>query len=110
MTLSILTHYVHCGMLQVDVPEVINPLLEVADLIDGQLWVAGNRVLINLNLARQFPCDRVFSCRFLFCFLFVCCCCFFGGSMGKTNEIIVSFKGKWELELFCGFLSLWSEV
>ena len=38
--------------LQVDAPEVINPLLEVADLIDGQLWVAGNRVLINLNLAR----------------------------------------------------------
>ncbi|KAK7484615.1 hypothetical protein BaRGS_00024141 [Batillaria attramentaria] len=36
-----------------DVPEVINPLLEVADLIDGQLWVAGNRILINLNLSRN---------------------------------------------------------
>ena len=60
-------------MLQVDVPEVINPLLEVADLIDGQLWVAGNRVLINLNLARQFPCDHVFSCRGV---------CFLGGWVG----------------------------
>ncbi|XP_070183348.1 leucine-rich repeat-containing protein 71-like isoform X2 [Littorina saxatilis] len=38
---------------EVDTPEVINPLLEVADLIDGQLWVAGNRILINLNLARN---------------------------------------------------------
>ncbi|XP_041356340.1 leucine-rich repeat-containing protein 71-like isoform X2 [Gigantopelta aegis] len=36
-----------------DVPEVINPLLEVADLIGDQLWVAGNRVLINLNLSRN---------------------------------------------------------
>ncbi|XP_050396930.1 leucine-rich repeat-containing protein 71 isoform X3 [Patella vulgata] len=33
--------------------EVINPLLEVADYMDGELWVAGNRVLINLNLSRN---------------------------------------------------------
>ena len=32
---------------------VINPLLEEAELIGGQLWVPGNRVLINLNLARE---------------------------------------------------------
>lgn len=38
---------------EVDVTEVINPLLEVADLLDGQLWVAGNRILINLNLSRN---------------------------------------------------------
>ncbi|XP_076439200.1 leucine-rich repeat-containing protein 71-like isoform X2 [Babylonia areolata] len=38
---------------EVDSHELINPLLEVADLIDGQLWVAGNRVLINLNLSRN---------------------------------------------------------
>ena len=37
-----------------DVPEVINPLLEVADLIGDQLWVAGNRVLINLNLSSKY--------------------------------------------------------
>ncbi|XP_052759906.1 leucine-rich repeat-containing protein 71-like isoform X2 [Mya arenaria] len=36
-----------------DSPEFINPLLEGGDLIDGQLWVAGNRVLINLNLTRN---------------------------------------------------------
>ncbi|KAL8568352.1 hypothetical protein ACOMHN_040925 [Nucella lapillus] len=38
---------------EVDNQELINPLLEVADLIEGQLWVAGNRILINLNLARN---------------------------------------------------------
>jgi len=31
----------------------INPLLEIADFLDGQLWIAGNRTLINLNLARN---------------------------------------------------------
>ncbi|XP_060601535.1 leucine-rich repeat-containing protein 71-like isoform X4 [Ruditapes philippinarum] len=36
-----------------DSPDFINPLLEGADYIDGQLWVAGNRVLINLNLSRN---------------------------------------------------------
>lgn len=36
-----------------DSPEFINPLLEGADFIDGQLWVSGNRVLINLNLSRN---------------------------------------------------------
>ncbi|XP_052226633.1 leucine-rich repeat-containing protein 71-like isoform X29 [Dreissena polymorpha] len=36
-----------------DSPEFINPLLEGGDVIDGQLWVAGNRVLINLNLSRN---------------------------------------------------------
>jgi len=36
-----------------DSPDFINPLLEGADFIDGQLWVAGNRVLINLNLSRK---------------------------------------------------------
>lgn len=33
--------------------EFINPLMEAADYIDGQLWVAGNRTLINLNLSRK---------------------------------------------------------
>jgi len=33
--------------------DLINPLLEVADYMDGQLWIAGNRTLINLNLARN---------------------------------------------------------
>ncbi|XP_052101934.1 leucine-rich repeat-containing protein 71-like isoform X6 [Mytilus californianus] len=33
--------------------EVVNPLTDVADFIDGQLWVSGNRVLINLNLSRN---------------------------------------------------------
>ncbi|KAL4221340.1 Leucine-rich repeat-containing protein 71 [Mactra antiquata] len=36
-----------------DSPEFINPLLEGADFIDGQLWVTGNRVLININLSRN---------------------------------------------------------
>lgn len=36
-----------------DSPDFINPLLEAADFIDGQLWVAGNRVLINVNLSRN---------------------------------------------------------
>ncbi|GFO11884.1 leucine-rich repeat-containing protein 71-like isoform x2 [Plakobranchus ocellatus] len=31
----------------------INPLLEVADYIDGQSWIAGNRTLISLNLSRN---------------------------------------------------------
>ncbi|XP_053379171.1 leucine-rich repeat-containing protein 71-like isoform X6 [Mercenaria mercenaria] len=36
-----------------DSQDFINPLLEGADYIDGRLWVAGNRVLINLNLSRN---------------------------------------------------------
>ncbi|KAL3862655.1 hypothetical protein ACJMK2_008609 [Sinanodonta woodiana] len=36
-----------------DSPEVINPLLEHSDLVKGQLWNSGNRVLINLNLSRN---------------------------------------------------------
>lgn len=36
-----------------DSPEFVNPLLECADFIDGQLWVTGNRVLINVNLSRN---------------------------------------------------------
>lgn len=36
-----------------DGPEFINPLLEGADFIDGQLWVTGNRVIININLSRN---------------------------------------------------------
>ncbi|XP_005106251.1 leucine-rich repeat-containing protein 71 isoform X10 [Aplysia californica] len=36
-----------------DSQDLINPLLEVADYMDGQLWIAGNRTLINLNLARN---------------------------------------------------------
>ncbi|XP_025081859.1 leucine-rich repeat-containing protein 71-like isoform X13 [Pomacea canaliculata] len=39
--------------LEVDVLEVINPLMEEADFIDGELMIAGNRVLINLNLSRN---------------------------------------------------------
>ncbi|XP_061170497.1 leucine-rich repeat-containing protein 71-like isoform X6 [Saccostrea echinata] len=31
----------------------INPLTDEADFIDGQLWVPGNRALINLNLSRN---------------------------------------------------------
>ncbi|XP_056002546.1 leucine-rich repeat-containing protein 71-like isoform X16 [Ostrea edulis] len=31
----------------------INPLTDEADFIDGQLWVSGNRLLINLNLSRN---------------------------------------------------------
>ncbi|GFR80094.1 leucine-rich repeat-containing protein 71-like isoform X4 [Elysia marginata] len=31
----------------------INPLLEVADYMDGQSWIAGNRTLIMLNLSRN---------------------------------------------------------
>lgn len=33
--------------------EVVNPLTDVADFIDGHLWVSGNRVLINLNISRN---------------------------------------------------------
>jgi len=33
--------------------DLINPLLEVADYMEGQLWIAGNRTLINLNLSRN---------------------------------------------------------
>ncbi|XP_067653709.1 leucine-rich repeat-containing protein 71-like isoform X2 [Haliotis asinina] len=40
---------------QPDVPEVINPLMEVADYMSElkTLMVAGNRVLLNLNLSRN---------------------------------------------------------
>lgn len=31
----------------------INPLTDEADFMDGQLWVPGNRLLINLNLSRN---------------------------------------------------------
>nr|XP_034320782.1 leucine-rich repeat-containing protein 71 isoform X32 [Crassostrea gigas] len=31
----------------------INPLTDEADFIEGQLWVPGNRLLINLNLSRN---------------------------------------------------------
>ncbi|KAK3095987.1 hypothetical protein FSP39_021669 [Pinctada imbricata] len=33
--------------------DFVNPLTDEADFIDGQLFVAGNRVLINLNLSRN---------------------------------------------------------
>lgn len=33
--------------------DFVNPLTDAADFIDGQLLVAGNRVLINLNLSRN---------------------------------------------------------
>ena len=33
--------------------EIVNPLTDVADFIDGHLLVSGNRVLINLNLSRN---------------------------------------------------------
>ena len=36
-----------------DVNEVRNPLHEKATEIDGELWIAGNRSLINLNLSRK---------------------------------------------------------
>lgn len=36
-----------------DSPEFINPLLEGADFKDGQLWVTGNRVIININLSSK---------------------------------------------------------
>ncbi|XP_005106245.1 leucine-rich repeat-containing protein 71 isoform X4 [Aplysia californica] len=40
-------------IVNMDSQDLINPLLEVADYMDGQLWIAGNRTLINLNLARN---------------------------------------------------------
>jgi len=33
--------------------DFVNPLTDIADFIDGQLWVAGNRMLINLNLSSK---------------------------------------------------------
>lgn len=36
-----------------DSMDLINPLLEVADYMEGELWIAGNRTLINLNLSRN---------------------------------------------------------
>lgn len=33
--------------------DFVNPLTDAADFIDGQLWVSGNRMLINLNLSRN---------------------------------------------------------
>ncbi|KAL5019458.1 hypothetical protein ScPMuIL_002350 [Solemya velum] len=36
-----------------DSTEMVNPLLEGTDFIDGQVWVSGNRMLINLNLSRN---------------------------------------------------------
>ncbi|CAH1789534.1 unnamed protein product [Owenia fusiformis] len=36
-----------------EVQEVINPLLETVESMDGQLWIPGNRVLISLNLSRN---------------------------------------------------------
>ncbi|XP_064635865.1 leucine-rich repeat-containing protein 71-like isoform X4 [Lineus longissimus] len=36
-----------------EVTEAINPLLEQTDIIDGEMWIPGNRALINLNLTRN---------------------------------------------------------
>ncbi|XP_077993452.1 leucine-rich repeat-containing protein 71-like isoform X4 [Glandiceps talaboti] len=36
-----------------DVVEAINPLTESVECIEGQLWIPGNRALINLNLSRN---------------------------------------------------------
>uniref|UniRef100_A0A0B7BKQ4 Leucine-rich repeat-containing protein 71 n=1 Tax=Arion vulgaris TaxID=1028688 RepID=A0A0B7BKQ4_9EUPU len=36
-----------------DSQDQISPLLDAAEYIDGQLWIAGNRMLINLNLSRN---------------------------------------------------------
>ncbi|XP_070537413.1 leucine-rich repeat-containing protein 71-like isoform X39 [Ptychodera flava] len=36
-----------------DVVEAINPLMDSVENIDGQLWIPGNRALINLNLSRN---------------------------------------------------------
>jgi len=33
---------------------VLNPLLEPAETIHNQLWIPGNRVLLNLNLQSKF--------------------------------------------------------
>jgi len=40
-----------------DTLDQINPLLEVADYMEGELWIAGNRTLINLNLSRNEICE-----------------------------------------------------
>jgi hypothetical protein len=36
-----------------DMVEAINPLLDSVESIDGQLWIPGNRSVINLNLSRN---------------------------------------------------------
>ncbi|XP_074661188.1 leucine-rich repeat-containing protein 71-like isoform X2 [Tubulanus polymorphus] len=36
-----------------DISESVSPLLEPVENINGRLWIAGNRTLINLNLARN---------------------------------------------------------
>ncbi|XP_038058509.1 leucine-rich repeat-containing protein 71-like isoform X31 [Patiria miniata] len=36
-----------------DMVEAINPLLDSVESIDGQLWIPGNRSIINLNLSRN---------------------------------------------------------
>lgn len=36
-----------------DMIEAINPLLESVEPIEGQLWIPGNRAIINLNLTRN---------------------------------------------------------
>ncbi|CAH1262135.1 leucine-rich repeat-containing protein 71-like isoform X5 [Branchiostoma lanceolatum] len=36
-----------------DILEIINPLLEEAERVDGQLLIPGNRALINLNISRN---------------------------------------------------------
>ncbi|XP_078577084.1 leucine-rich repeat-containing protein 71-like isoform X12 [Branchiostoma floridae x Branchiostoma japonicum] len=36
-----------------EVQEIINPLLEEAESINGELFIPGNRVLINLNISRN---------------------------------------------------------
>ena len=33
--------------------EAINPLLESVEPMEGQLWIPGNRAIINLNLASK---------------------------------------------------------
>lgn len=42
-----------CEAVNMDGHDQINPLLEVADYIEGQSWIAGNRTLISLNLTRN---------------------------------------------------------
>lgn len=43
----------HTESTNLDALDQINPLLEVADYMEGELWIAGNRTLINLNLSRN---------------------------------------------------------
>ena len=36
-----------------DIPEIVHPLLESIERREDEIWVLGNRVLLNLNVARN---------------------------------------------------------